>query len=188
MKLTQKPISFLDIETTGLDQDQHEILEIAVIHPDQLWHTYIKPLDLDHAQPEALAINGYKDHPELWANAPTLTEITDQLIENLLNTVIVGINTQFDMNFIQKALQRSGVVEPRIAYHWIDVATLAYEHLVPCGLQSLSLKNICNFVGVSNEGEHTATADAYRVKAIYEKICRAGVLKRLYWRVTGGIY
>lgn len=181
VKLVEKPIVFLDTETTGLDPYKHEIIEVAVLRPDLLWHTRIKPLNLDGAQPRALEINGYRDHPELWDGAPIFTEVADQLVEQLTDCVIIGTNTQFDMNFITQALERCGIEDRRIAYHWIDLATLAYEHLVPCGLHSLALKNICKFVGVTNEGEHTATADVTRVKAVYEKINQAGMLKRLYW-------
>lgn len=183
MHLKHKPTAFLDTETTGLDPDEHEIIEITVLKGDSIWNTRIKPLNIDKAQPKALEINGYRDHPELWDNAPLFTDIVDQLVEQLTNVVIIGTNTQFDMNFILRSLNRCGVDHQIGSYHWIDITTLAYEHLVPLGLHSLALVNVCKFLGISNEGAHSATSDAQRVKLVFEKLSRAGVLNRLYWRI-----
>ena len=40
-------IAFIDIETTGLNSNIHEIIEICIITGDEIYHTKIAPSDRD---------------------------------------------------------------------------------------------------------------------------------------------
>ena len=184
MTFAHKPLVFVDVETTGLDPNIHEIIEIAILPLEgPVWETKIKPEHIEKASPKALEINGYRDHPEDWGSAPLFHEIAPEIATRLKNTMIAGQNTNFDMGFIQSLSKRHDIPLKGVAYSWVDTVTLAYEHLVPLGIPDLKLQSICDFLGIPNEGQHTAAADVYRTREAYLKMLRAGHLKRLWWRI-----
>ena len=184
MTFARNPLIFVDIETTGLDPSVHEIIEIAILPlKGPVWQTKIKPEHLDQASPKALEVNGYQDHPEDWESAPMFNDIAPDIASRLKDTMIAGQNTQFDMNFIQRLFKRNDIPLKGVPYSWVDTVTLAYEHLVPLGIPDLKLQSICDFLGIPNDGQHTAAADVYRTREAYLKMLRAGHLKRLWWRI-----
>ena len=65
------PISFIDLEMTGLEGTRHEIVEIGLLkvsQPDleiiESWDVKVKPQNIAVADPEALKICGYDE--EKW--------------------------------------------------------------------------------------------------------------------------
>lgn len=181
--LRDKPVVVLDTETTGLDENENEMLEISIIRPDTsiILDTKIKPVQIETAHPKALEVNGYNE--EEWADAPTWNEIAPFVKEALTDVVILGQNVSFDMRFVNAWLKRTDVGNEGVSYHTIDTATLAYEHLAPCGLQRLNLDAVCDFLGIPNDGAHRALADCKRALIVYNKLKRATWLNRLVWRV-----
>ena len=186
--LRQHSLAFLDVETTGLDPNVHEILEIAVVALDGsvLLDTKVKPVNLETAAEEALKINGYADHPELWEGAPTFDEIKDDVVTVLEHKIVVGQTPQFDRSFVVAALERVGVEEAykKVRRHIIDTVVLAWEHLAPCGLERLSLDAICEFLGIPTHREkrHSALKDAQAVRVVYLMLLRATEEQRFAWR------
>ena len=106
---------FIDTETTGLDHNEHELLEITVLtetvdlkHPGRPgpvreWTRKIKPEHIEKAEPAALAINGYSE--EDWANAVPFPEVAGELKRILSDGVIIGHNCRFDVNVEQQIQQ-----------------------------------------------------------------------------------
>jgi len=183
--LGEKPLVCVDVETTGLDENEHEILEISIIALDGsvILHTKVKPQNIEAAHPKALEVNGYNEAD--WADAPTWNEIAPKVKEALTDVVLMGQNVSFDMRFINAALKRTDVGNAGISYHLVDTVTLAYVHLVPCGLRSVSLGAVCEFLGYSNEGAHSALADTQRTLKVYRALSRATWFSRLWWRLMG---
>lgn len=205
--LRQQPLAYIDTETTGLDARRHEILEIAVVfdmhqildildgdewgrlgllfRDDYAYYvTKVRPERLEVAEPKALEVNGYAAAPKLWDGAPTFAEVADKVATLLAPSIAVGHNVGFDIAFIQESLKRAGNAT-RIGHHVVDTVSLAHEHLVPCGIQRLRLDDVCEFIGVSNEGHHSALPDALRARAVHKRLRRASTLDRLLWRIRG---
>lgn len=170
----RRPLAYIDTETTGLDPRTHEVIDVAVVfdrevaerlslphltfQDDYAFYTSrIRPERLDVAEPKALEVNGYT--PEGWADAPLAAEVVPVLQAILKDTVCCGHNVGFDTDFIQNMIRRTGS-NFRMDYHKFDTVSLAYEHLVPAGLEKLSLDNIREFLGWPKEGGHAALKDA----------------------------
>ena len=188
--LQHRRLVFLDCETTGLDPQVHEMIEVAAVvaHPNKngvpptMFEAKIKPEHIERAHPKALEVNGYNEQE--WENARPLQEVLPEFLSFLEGAVIGGQNTRFDVGFINAAIDRLGLAV-RVDYHVLDVSTLAYEHLVPLGLKSLSLRKICDFLGIQPEpGIHRALNGAKRALDVYYALCRASWMDRLRWKLA----
>jgi DNA polymerase III subunit epsilon len=207
VKLSERPLAFVDVETTGLDPSRHEVIEVAVVFDDYvfrrvgapwamrlrreepdvaMWHTRIRPERIGDADPKALAVNRYD--PARWADAPTASEVADDIVALLTrdgaDPIIVGHNVSFDRDFLN-ALLRSTGHNAKVSHHTVDTVTLCYEHLVPCGLEWLSLDNVRRFMGIPTEGSHSALKDAIDARELYRRLIRASVPERALWRMRG---
>jgi DNA polymerase III epsilon subunit-like protein len=186
MKMTKHRMVFCDTETTGLSVRDHEIISICMITYEDnrevdRWSAKIHPKHIDTADPKALQINGYTE--EDWAGAWKMEEAIHEIAIRLTSRRVFfcGYNPGFDMSFIRAALVQHGYHLPRL--RMIDVLTLVHEHLVPCGLKSLSLDNTRIFLGLSTDQAHTALQDTLDTVRIYFLLSRSSILKRLFWRV-----
>lgn len=187
--LREQPLAFLDIETTGLDSTHHEIIEVSIRSVEghrhhASWTSRVAPKHIERASPKALEINGYNQAD--WEGAPTIKEVVPLIRERLRGHVLCGHNIKFDVGFIRQAYNEHSDRGMGF-HHTIDTVTLAYVHLVPLGLDSLSLHNVCAFLGISNEGEHTAAADVDRCYKVYQKLRNVSNWDRLKWRLNNAI-
>lgn len=186
-KVSDRRLVFVDVETTGLDPLTQEILEYAIITE---WSSglvtecavKVLPNHIETAHPKALEVNGYT--PEKWmlAGAQSQKEAAVDIGLHLKFAAVVGHNIPFDMSFFQETLKREGVTVS-IGHLNIDTMTLAYEHLVPLGLQSMSLKAICEFIGIQPEADtHEALAGARKCREVYQRLARATWFDRMRWK------
>lgn len=167
-KLSEKPLAFCDVETTGLDPRMNEILEFAAIKGYETLVIKIKPRRMATAHPKALEVNGYNEAE--WADAEDISTAAPKIIDFLRDAIIVGQNVGFDVAFIEDFLKEAGITE-RIDYHKIDVCALSYVLLTHKGLESLSLKSVCEFLGLEPEPDkHRALAGASTCKRVYETL------------------
>ena len=188
--LKDRPLVFIDVETTGLDPLKHEMLEVGAVvaHPDvdvvDVFSAKIKPMRIESAHPRALEVNGYTE--EAWADAKPLFEVLPSFLAFVKGAVIGGHNVRFDAGFVNAAVAQLGL-DLRIDYHLVDTCTLAYEHLVPHGLKSMSLANVCKFIGIPPEdATHRALAGAQKSMDVYRALTRATDEDRLGWGLKGG--
>lgn len=166
--VSDKPLVWIDTETTGLDPVENEVIEIAIIRPldngSEL--TFCKKLRLERpetAHPKALEVNGYT--PETWAEAEPQEVVWREIAERglLENCIIAGHNVGFDARMIQESFKRHNIERDgrpvRIDYHMYDTVTLALEHLQPY-VKSVSLGAVCVALGIPVRNAHSALADA----------------------------
>lgn len=172
----RRPIAYIDTETSGLNPTVHEVIDVAVVFDRDVaqrlalphltfpegadyafYASRIKPERLEVAEPKALEVNGYT--PEAWADAADAASVVKVLQVILKDVVSCGHNVGFDTDFIQNMIRRTGS-SFRMDYHKVDTVTLAYEHLIPAGLEKLSLDTIRDFLGWPKDGGHRALQDA----------------------------
>jgi len=185
--VSEKRLVFLDVETSGLDPQIHEVLEICLMDKDGavLLHSKLKPQNIGNAEARALEINGYNTKD--WELAPSFRDLAPKIHELLKWCIAVGHNPCFDLGFIKSELKR---VDPKgdlkylkgIGYHMVDTASLAYEHLCDAGLDKLSLVNVCKFIGVELKDAHTSLADTEACRQVYFKLHQATWFDRFQWK------
>lgn len=165
--MTRHPLDlvFLDVETTGLDLSQHEILEVAAIrvtadldHVLATYSTKVTPARLHTASPEALAVNGYD--PETWTDSIPLVDALIALWPLLEGAVPAGHNVGFDLGFLEAAAREMGQWKLPTDYHRLDTASLGWLLVTAGDSTSWSLGAVCDALGVKRDREHTALDDA----------------------------
>ncbi|AVH59925.1 MULTISPECIES: 3'-5' exonuclease [Streptomyces] len=191
-------IAFVDTETLGLDADVHAMWELAIIRrengvdTEHLWQIKPSKIDLEHADPEALRINGYMDRMVLpedyWAGDMShpcgiphpmkRDELRTVITDLLSDAVMVGSNPAFDAAFLKVFLDATPW-----HYRTIDVATLAAGYLrgvdLPTGATSteaqhpFSSRKLSLAVDVDLPGAgvaHTALGDARWARAVHDAV------------------
>ena len=143
--MPNRPIAFIDTETTGLDPDSHNVWEIAVItrHPGQPdWeaHWQIRQTELHLAQAadrKALEIGRYHErmivpsdifYAQIDGTGRAVGMSRDTLVYDLKRTLkgatLVGSNPAFDAAFLRILLD-----DAPWHYRTVDIATMAVGHL-----------------------------------------------------------
>lgn len=175
-------LAFIDIETTGLNPDRHEIIELAGIIVRQIpqmgkgakveaveeFEIKIKPEHLETAEPEALRINGYNDAD--WLFATDLTSAMKLVAGKTKDCVLVGLNIAFDASFLDHAFRKTGV-KNEMHFHRIEVMSMAFAKLYDSPLaERFSLKALAEYFKIENAKAHTALSDIRTTFEVYKKL------------------
>jgi DNA polymerase III epsilon subunit-like protein len=179
----------VDLETTGLRPDFHEITQIGAIlmdknlnelgsfetlvrieHPERgiegsfnvFEYTGINPGDLQHA-------------PHLKDTLRSLeTFVRSKTGDMELKKVIMfGQNPTFDKGFLEAAFVRQGWKFP-FDFHVLALESMfVYHHLLKTGElpNDIGLKDICKVAGVENKQKHNAMSDIRATVDALHKLC-----------------
>jgi DNA polymerase-3 subunit epsilon len=175
--ILQQPLAFIDIETTGLDYEKGEIIELGVVIAelrdgaltvtDEI-DLKIAPKHIETADAQALRINGYNEAE--WIFAVSIEEALKLFVERTAGAVFVAHNITFDYGFIEANLRRYGI-EHKMHYHKLDTLALAFGVLQNNDdMGKLSLRALCEKYGIENKKAHSAFADAYATYEVFKKL------------------
>jgi len=176
--LRQRPLIFLDIESTGLEIQKHEIIEIGALKVDQKkpfkileeFNIKVKPTNLEVADKEALKIVGFT--PEDWKDAVSLKEALEALDKFADGGVLAGYNVSFDWGILDRAYYLQGRTDP-FYYHRLDVMPMAYLKLFSKkSLTRFSLGEICRHFKIERKVAHQALADAKVTYLVFKKLMK----------------
>ena len=180
--MKKNPLVFIDVETTGFDPGQHEIIEIGGVLVKQEFSPgqgmvfselsefeyKIKPEKIETAEPQALQVNGYNEVE--WMFAPELKQVMTEVANKTAGATLVAHNLCFDQAFISAAFSRSGV-ESRMHYAKLDTISIAYAKLLnDQSVEKFSLRALADHFGIENEKAHTALADARVTFEVFKKL------------------
>ena len=173
-----KNLVFVDVETTGLSPDIHEVIEVAAIVADgenfnevRSYSSKIKPEHIERAEKEALKINGYS--PEKWRDALPEKEAFQTVANISPNGVIAGWNVAFDWDFLEHAFTRNKIIH-KFDYHKIDVPSITYAKLFKIGkFAGLSLRSVAPLFGIELPQVHSAVEDVRATYEIFKKVLDA---------------
>ena len=176
--MKNKKLAFVDIETTGFDVENQEIIEIACVIIQQNnailgdiveeFEFKIKPQNIENADPEALSINGYNEAD--WLFASSLQQAMQTFAEKTKDCIFVAHNAAFDWAFIAKAFSTTGI-ENQMFYAKIDTISFAFAKLHEnTKITRYSLGALCDYFEITNDRAHTALADTRATLEVYKKL------------------
>jgi DNA polymerase-3 subunit epsilon len=178
-----RPLVFLDTETTGLDPEFHEIIEICMVKHDpkiagsiecpercsQLYEL-IMPEWPERISPQAAEVNGFDITEWESKGAIEFSECADNIVSYMEGCTIVGFNPWFDIRFILSELSRVGHEKPNFNYHALDISSMAYPLKAGEFINSVSAKSICEFFDIGYEGAHRACNDVELAIECYRQL------------------
>lgn len=165
--VASRDIVVYDLETTGLDPESCEIIEIGAIKIEKgkitkKFSTFVKPL---LPIPEsATKINHITD--DMVENAPKIEDVIIDFYKFSKDCIISGYNnTEFDNKFLRKAYQK---VNLPFENDNLDVMLLAKsKHLKT---KNSKLSTVANALGIDLTGAHRAYNDAFATAKILLKL------------------
>lgn len=151
-----RPIVFIDVETTGLNTQQDRIVDICAtkIFPDgreDSLNSLINPTISISA--EATNVHGITN--EDVKNKPTFAEFASQLFDFINDCGLAGFGViKFDFLILESEFKRAGITFSKDSRQIIDVQSI-YHKLEPRDLNAAHLK----YCGRALENAHRAYSD-----------------------------
>lgn len=158
----------VDVETTGLRADQHEIIEIAAIRVvnHEAVDTFSTLIRIDTAIPAAIVtLTGLSDDMLRESGVP-LPEAMQEFLAFTANRRIVCHNAAFDYAFLKAACRKCHLPEFKNPY--ADTMQLAKRQLddVP----NYKLATLAEHMGIDATRTHRALDDCRMTYALFEKL------------------
>lgn len=168
-------IALVDLETTGLNGNTDEIIEIGCIVFDTKTMEIIDTMDvkvtpehIETASPRALEVNGYTQ--EAWEQAISLHAAMLLLCEKTKGATLMAYNVTFDYSFLKTAFEQTGF-ENEMNYHRLDLLSIAWARLPHHKVNSWSLKTVCVYLGIAPEPKvHRAIHGCEASYEVYKKL------------------
>lgn len=184
----------IDVETTGLDPEQHEIWQLCVLplnallepHKDFLpFYMEMKPERIDNIDPKAINL-GIADVGKLIFNAMPTDKVQDLFVEWFeklklapgKKIVPVAHNFFFDRPMLVKWLG-GALYNDIFHYHPRDTMVIAAflndrqdSASLPLPYTRLALKNVCSKHSIDIPMAHDAMQDCLATAKLYAALCR----------------
>lgn len=175
--ILNQPLAFVDIETTGLDPEKGEIIELGVVIArlvgdkleivDEI-DMKIAPKHIETAEATALRVNGYNEAD--WLFAIDLENAMKTFVKKTEGAIFVAHNVTFDYGFIEANLRRLKI-DNKFHFYILDTVSVAFAILRSNDdISKLSLRALCEKYGVENKKAHSAFADAKATYEVFKKL------------------
>lgn len=177
--LLDRPLAITDIETTGLNPDFHEIIEIGLVLVDQrtlrvidTFESKVMPRHPERMSPQAQKLNGFD--AAQWVGAPDLAAVLRSFAALTPKAMFTAWNVTFDWPFMRRAFEQTGV-QHQMDYHRICLMSQAWMMLRYRGLTSMSQNSVAEFLGLPPEpAVHRAINGAWLSHSILQKLSTLG--------------
>ena len=155
-----------DLETTGLDGNKDEIIEIGACkiengRIDEVFSTFVKPNK--NIPKEITSLTGIDD--EMVKDAPSINYVLPDFYKFCDGAKLVAHNIAFDISFIH-------AIAKKLSYNFnhenIDTIEMS-KRLLP-GLKNYKLGTVVEKLGVSLENAHRAVHDATATAKVFIKL------------------
>ena len=164
---TEASFCALDFETTGLDPQSDEIIEIgAACFKGGLetasFSTLVRPEQ--PVPPAATAVHGIDD--TMLAGARSLKEVLPLLLDFLSDSILLAHNVNFDLSFLKAACTRYALPMPK----GLGIDSCSFAREVLKGERGYSLQKLAAAHGLSDGRAHRALDDARTCAALFNLI------------------
>lgn len=155
----------VDIETTGLNPQSDQIIEIAACRVKERkivdeFTTLVNPgVEIDKEIEELTGITN-----EMIKDSPNISVALKQFLEFCKEDILVAHNAKFDMGFISKSL-RDNYFDFMPDY----IDTLALSRFLFPEMQCHKLSVLCRELEIENESQHRALGDANATAKMFIK-------------------
>ena len=156
--LEECAFAVVDVETTGAGPRNYDrITEIAVVivqgeRIETVLDTLVNPER--PIAPIVTAITNITN--DMVKDAPTFTEVADEVLGVLAGRVFVAHNARFDWGLVAGELRRTRGFE----LTGPQVCTVRLSRRLVDGIESCSLGSLCHYFGLENPARHRAAGDA----------------------------
>lgn len=163
----------VDVETTGLDAETDEIIDVAAIRfrgfePVSKFTTLLKP---DKPIPvEATEVNRITN--EMVEGKPAFRQIAESLADFIGDDALVGHNLEFDLGFLFVHGLDIGNGKRRY-YDTLRIAQNTVKRAGdsnPAGIKNHKLGTLCRWYGIPNPVSHRAANDALAVGLLLKEL------------------
>jgi len=160
-----------DLETTGLEANKEEIIEIGACkivngRIDEIFSTFVKPSK--SIPKEITELTGIND--EMVADAPTINYVMPDFYKFCYGSSLVAHNIAFDISFIH-------AISKKLSYNFdnenIDTIEMA-KKLLP-GLKNYKLGTVVEKLGIILENAHRAVHDATATAKVFIKLMQKSI-------------
>ena len=154
----------VDIETTGLDPNLHEIIEIGAVKvkDGKIIAEYSELVKPEKSIPDFIThLTGISDK-DVKCTPVSIHEVIPSLLDFIKDNYLIGQNVKFDISFLRKA---AGIGNIPPAIDNIELARIVLP-LLP----SYSLENLIDFFALTPENRHRALEDAKMTAIIFLKM------------------
>ncbi|MCI9040992.1 type I-E CRISPR-associated endoribonuclease Cas2e [Dubosiella newyorkensis] len=155
----------LDLETTGLNVEKDEIIEVGalLIKNTEIDNSFTAMIDVGHIPKEISKITGITE--EMLKNqGKTKQEVIEDFYEFIHNKTIVGYNIAFDLVFLKKAFKEYDLnFNPKV----IDVMSLVKKQMID--VANYKLETVARYYSIDYE-PHRAFNDCLATYRIYTKL------------------
>lgn len=165
---TPKMIASLDLETTGLDVNKDKIISIGAVKEsiDGKRENFGRLIKCKSKIPKKVAaLTGISDNA-LARNGTEVSVALRELKDFIGNSLIIGYNISFDIDFLNHALDEIG--EDHISNSVKDIMPVAKK--ANMFLNDYRLETVLNYFKIENEHPHNALSDAIATLDLAKKL------------------
>ena len=154
-ELTHGVVVVLDVETTGLDSNHDEVIDIGAVRLEN----GVETARFDHLLRPSLPVGDSEDVHGLSDELLTAKGLNPKKMlicfqDFISDALVVGHNVRFDLTMLKAHGARLGV---HFQFpHWNDTLDIARRVL---NLESYTLDSICKHLKTTNRGSHRAITD-----------------------------
>ena len=157
----------VDIETTGLDRNSDEIIEIGVVKfkNNKVSNSFQSFINIENPLPAHIKTLTHISDKDL-LNASSQKIVLDNFLNFIKDDILCFHNADFDYNFINSGLKSSSFSELKnVFYDTLEISRIFLPHI-----KSHSLGKLNKFFKITNENPHRAVGDAKSTGKLFSKL------------------
>jgi DNA polymerase-3 subunit epsilon len=170
-QLSDIPLAFLDVETTGASADfGHRVTELGIVRMERgcVAGEYQQLIDPQRRiSPGVTALTGITN--EMVAGQPRFCDQIPAALPLLQGAIVVGHNVRFDLSFLLREFRRSGseMAELLGDVPVLDTVRIARRRF---GRGGNGLQRLAPRLGIAPTGAHRALADAQTTAMVFQRL------------------